>query len=389
MPAATRWGVIFALIFAGMIAAGQIGKAAVALPLVQRDLGLGLFAASWVVSMNALLGAVAGLPAGAAVSALTNRVALAVGLALLGLGSLAGAAATSGAYLIATRALESVGFLATVISIPALLQAASAEKDSDLVFSLWGTYLPFGSALMMLVGAHFGWQTLWLLNGLLALAYAPLMLWLAPKGAPRARTRGRAQGGLAAVLSSRGPALLALGFGVYAFQYFAIVGLFPTLLVERLGLSTTAAGTISAVIAICNGVGNLLAGAAMRAGATLWAVMTGGFVFAGIASFAVFAESVPVAAVAAAAGAILVVTGLIPASIFAAAPRITHSAHALTIALGLVMQASNMGQLLGSPAMGAWVELFGWGYAPAVIVAASLAGIAAAFGLRRVLEQRR
>ncbi len=385
----TRWGIVFALIFAGTIASGQIGKAAVALPLIQRELGLGLFAASWVIAMYAILGSIAGFPAGAIVSMLSNRAALAGGLAVIGIGSLAGAAAQSGAFLIATRALESFGFLAVAVAIPALLRAASREKDSDLVFSFWGTYMPAGSAFMMLVGAQLDWQALWIVNGVLALAYAPAILWLAPLATPPVRTRGHMRGNVAIVLTSPGPLLLAVAFGVYAFQYFAIIGLLPTLLVDRMGLSTAAAGTISAVAVICNGIGNLLAGGLMRVGAPLWAVVAGGFLFAGVASFGMFAESAPVALVAVTACAILVVTGLTPASLFAAAPRVAKNAHLLTIALGLITQASNIGQLLGAPAMAAWVERFGWGYAPAVIVATTLAGIAIAAGLRAVLQKRR
>lgn len=385
----TRWSVVFALIFAGMVAAGQVGKAAVALPLIQRELGLGLFVASWVIAMYGILGAVAGIPAGAIVSVLTNRVALAGGLAVIGIGSLAGAAAESGAFLIATRALESCGFLAVVIAIPALLRAASVEKDNDLVFSFWGTYMPFGSAPMMLVGAYLDWHTLWIVNGALALAYAPVILWLAPDAAAPVRTRGHVRKNVKAVLTAPGPLLIASAFGVYVFQYFAIVGLFPTLLVDRMGLSTAAAGTISAITVICNGIGNLLAGGLMRLGTPLWSVVAASFTFAAVAGFGVFAESLPVAVMAAFACLILAVGGLIPASLFAATPRVARNANLLTMALGLLVQASNIGQLLGAPAMAAWVEHFGWGYAPWVLVATSVAGIAIAGGLRVVLRKRR
>ena len=60
----TRWGVVSVLIFAGGITALQIGKAAIAVPILQRELALTLVAASWVVGAYGVLGAVAGLPAG-------------------------------------------------------------------------------------------------------------------------------------------------------------------------------------------------------------------------------------------------------------------------------------------------------------------------------------
>jgi hypothetical protein len=77
---ATRLGVVLALILAGMITAGQVGKAAVALPLIQRELGLGLFAASWVIAMYGILGSLVGIPAGAVVATSVAGIAIAGGL---------------------------------------------------------------------------------------------------------------------------------------------------------------------------------------------------------------------------------------------------------------------------------------------------------------------
>ena len=105
MPTQTRWGAVAALLIAGVIAALQLGKASIALPFVQRDLMLTLTVASWVVGAYGVLGAAAGLPAGVMSSLFTARNALLAGLAVAGFGSLAGAAANSGALLIATRAI--------------------------------------------------------------------------------------------------------------------------------------------------------------------------------------------------------------------------------------------------------------------------------------------
>ena len=63
MAERTRWGAAFVLIFAGVISALQIGKAATAVPVLQHELALTLVAASWIVGAYGVLGAVAGLPA--------------------------------------------------------------------------------------------------------------------------------------------------------------------------------------------------------------------------------------------------------------------------------------------------------------------------------------
>ncbi len=80
MPLQTRWGAAFVLIFAGVISALQIGKAAIAVPVLQRELALTLVAASWIVGAYGVLGAIAGLPAGILSSLLSARATLIAGL---------------------------------------------------------------------------------------------------------------------------------------------------------------------------------------------------------------------------------------------------------------------------------------------------------------------
>ena len=108
-----------------------------------------------------------------------------------------------------------------------------------------------------------------------------------------------------AALGSPGPILLALAFGIYTFQYAAMANLLPTLLVDRLGLSIAAAGTISAITVAANAVGNVFAGALLRFGAPFWAVAAFAYCFVGVAGFGVFSENLPVVLIAALASASL------------------------------------------------------------------------------------
>jgi MFS family permease len=391
MAPATPWLSVTALIFAGVIAALQIGKAAIAVPVLQHELGLSLAAASWIIGAHAVLGALGGLPAGVMVSILPMRATVLLGLLACGLGSLAGALASTGSFLLATRVLEGCGFLAVVISVPRLLRAMTAPADREFVFALWGAYLPAGAAVMMIGGPALmssGWQTLWLFNGALVLAYtlalARMSLGEAVTPAPSA---DRVKTNLGAVLRAPGALLLALAFGVYTFQYSALAGFLPTLLVEKLGVSITAAGFISALAVACNGLGNVCAGALLRFRVPLWAIMTGAFAFAGTAGFVIFATNLPLIAVAVTAAATLGIVGLIPASIFAAAPSVVPTSALLAIAMGLILQATNLGQLLGPAALGALVGHYGWSRAPLLFAAVMVAGIAIALSLRIVLRR--
>ncbi|KAB2883642.1 MAG: MFS transporter [Pseudorhodoplanes sp.] len=389
MSAQTRWGAVAALIAAGMVGAFQIGKAAIAVPLLQQDLGLSLVFASWIVGAFGALGAIFGIFAGTVVAMFEPRRTLLVGLCVTGLASIAGALAPDGATLLATRIAEGCGYLAVVLSVPRLLHTVARPSDSDRVFACWGVYLPAGSALMMLLGpliAAPGWRMLWLVNGVLALAYAAAVARVVAAQPPAAETT-RALTNIARVIRAPGPLLLATIFGIYTFHYFALTGLLPALLVDRLGLGIAAAGMVSALTALANGIGNLLAGALIRMGAPLWAVAAAGFVVMGISGFAIFSSQLPVVVIATVAAATLVISGLIPASIFAAAPRLTASAALLSITIGLAMNGSNLGQLLGPVALAAFVQRFGWDGAPFLFVGVMVAGLAAAMTLRAVLRR--
>lgn len=391
MPSKTRWGAILALIVGGIVAALQIGKAAVALPALQTELALSLSAAAWIVGAYSALGAVAGLPVGITISLMRARPVMLGGLTLAGAASLAGAFAPNGAILIATRMLEGCGFLACAIAVPRLLRAFASARDSQAVFALWGVYLPGGAAVMMLGGPYlmaFGWQTLWIVNGVIALAYAAFLSRLTVSEPPLPQLDMRVVlANIRRMLGTPGPVLLGLIFALYSFQYAAMTGLMPTLLVQQLGLSIPAAGFISALVVAANAIGNLSAGVLVRLKMPIWAVIALPLGFQGLAAFGIFSQALPVTAVALLACASLVLTGLIPASIFAAAPGFAPNPALLAIAIGLVNQTSNIGSLAGPAVLGAFVQAFGWARAPLVFLAVMVAAVTVALLLRRALRR--
>src|SRR5689334_7254689 len=86
------------------------------------------------------------------------------GLGAVGIGSAIGAAASGAAVLIVSRAIEGLGLLATVLVIPDLLQHTVAPRDRDLMLAIWGSYMPIGRVVMLLLGPalpEIGWRALW------------------------------------------------------------------------------------------------------------------------------------------------------------------------------------------------------------------------------------
>ena len=97
--------------------------------------------------------------------------------------------------------------------------------------------------------------------------------------------------------------------------------------------------------------------------------------------------SLPVAAIAILASASLAITGFIPASIFAAAPRFAASSAVLAIVLGLINQATNLGNLIGPAVMAFTVQSFGWARAPFLFVGVTIAGVTVALLLRHAMKR--
>src|SRR5215472_10348355 len=89
---ATDWRAVGFAVAAGIVGAFQIGKAAIALPALRADLGMGLAAAGWVLGIFNLIGILAGMALGALIGGWGDRRALLLGLLLLATAGLAGAA---------------------------------------------------------------------------------------------------------------------------------------------------------------------------------------------------------------------------------------------------------------------------------------------------------
>lgn len=375
--APTRWVAVAVVVASGVVAALQVGKGAIALPALRAEFGLRLEAAGWIMSVFALLGVVGGIPAGAAVARFGDRRLLALGLAALALGSVVGSAAGSFPLLLATRVLEGLGFLLVVVAAPALLQRVVAAPDRDLAFGIWSAFMPAGMAIALLLGAALsGWRPFWLANAVLAGAFV-LLLLLAVRG------REHVPGGLSwreigrdAVLTatSRGPLLLASAFVLYSLLYFALASFLPVLLMERMGVAVAAAGALSAVAVGANVLGNLAAGLLLGRGAARWVLIATAAAVMTASGIAVFALSLPPTLVFLLCVLFSGVGGLLPATVLGAAALVAPKPGLGPMTLGLTMQGSNLGQVIGPVAVGGVVDAAGW---PAAAIPVAVAGVLA------------
>jgi predicted MFS family arabinose efflux permease len=356
------------------------------MPLIVADLHIGVDVGSMILAVVAATGAVGAMPVSMVLRRLGARRALILGLVAIGGGSAIGAAASGAALLIASRAIEGLGLLATVLVIPDLLQQAVAQRDRDLMLAIWGTYMPIGTVLMLLLGPALpviGWRTLWIFDAALPLAYAGLCFLRFGLGERGARGSSLLSD-IDALFRARGCLYLALAFGLYSFCYVTVAGFMPLLLVTELHLSVAAAGLFTTAAVAANVAGNVTAGILLRAGVPIWANVAMSFVTYGVASLIIFASGAAGGLIAVTAALTLGIGGLTPGSIFAAVPRFAPNPALVTPTVGLIQQASNIGQFIGPLATGFVAARLGWPAVPFVMIPAACAGLAIAAGIRRL-----
>ena len=383
---------MLAVVGAGLAAAAQIGKVPPAIAALRADLGIGLVAAGWVLSIFNVLGLLLGVGIGAASFRLGPRWLALSGLVLLALGGLAGALAPGAPALLGARLVEGMGFLMVVISGPALLAALARPADLKLVFGWWGTYMPLGQALIMAVAppllAWFGWRGLWIANAILVALAAPALA-LATRGLSRPRAAGGGAGvaGLfgevRAMLASPRAVVPALAFASYSLQYLALTGFLPTLLGEE-GLGEGPAAWATALVILANAGGNVMGGALLHQGWARSALIALASAVMAVSAIGIFALGLPLEL---RYGLCLVfsgVGGFIPTSLLGGAASFAPARHLVHATNGLLVQGSNLGLVIGPPAVAALaVATGGWAWSPAILATSAACAVILALVLRR------
>ena len=155
----------------------------VALPSIQRDLGIGLSELQWTVNAYALTFAVLMLTGGKLADFMGRRSIFLVGLVIFTVSSLACGLATSGEMLIAARTVQGVG---AALMLPATLGIISATfpvHQRGTAIGIWAGVsamaLAFGPVVGGLLTEHIAWGWIFFINvpvGVLAIIVARLVI---------------------------------------------------------------------------------------------------------------------------------------------------------------------------------------------------------------------
>jgi MFS transporter, CP family, cyanate transporter len=388
------------IVFAGVCAALHVGKLPPALPVLQDALNITLVQAGFLLSAVQVASMTLGLAVGLSADSLGLRRSMLMGLALLSVASISGGFVDDAQSLLFLRALEGLGFLLVVMPAPALIRRTVDASQLSGRMGWWGTYMPTGSALALLLGpwviAGLSWSAWWWLLGAVA-AFAWVAVWLCvPDVQPPAPTHDAANDAwpkrLALTLQSPGPWLVALTFAVYSSQWLAVVGFLPTVYAE-LGLAAGTAGVLSACVALANVSGNIMSGRLLQRGWPAQRLLSIGFACMALGAVGAYAvwqgQGLPTSVRFACVVMFSAVGGLIPGTLFSCALRLAPSECTVSTTVGYMQQLSALGQFAGPPLV-AWVAASagGWQWTWAVTASLSLAGAVLAHLIGHALHKK-
>jgi len=390
--ASTNWPGALTAYAAGVVAAAYFAKIAPALPLIRQEFGLSLIGAGWLVSAFNLLGVTTAVFVGTAADRIGALRFCAAGLVLLAAGAAAGALAGGPGLLIAARIVEGSGFVAIVVSAPALVAAAAAPADRALALGCWASYMPAGAALAMLAGAGTlpvaGWRGLWWL-GVAAAAAALVMLlrlrasYAAPPGAAR-----RSLAVLRGTVTRPQPWALGIAFAMYTLQWHAVMMWLPTYAQENYVLGEGTAALVTALYVVINVAGNLGGGLLLHRGARRSTIIGVTFAATALLFAAMFAAGVAPPVRYALVLLYSAVTGVIAAAALSGGVRYARDASELSAMQGLIVQISQGGTFLSPLVVALAVSLLGgWNASLYVLLGAGAIGIACALAIRRMEQQ--
>jgi MFS family permease len=371
-----------------------VGKLPVAIPQLRSELTLTLVEAGFMLSLVQLAGMLLGLSVGLLSDRLGPATVMRAGLMLLGAGSALGAVAPSVTWLLVTRVVEGAGFLLAVLPAPGLMRLHVAPQAAlSRALGWWGTYMPLGTALALLLGGWLmgwvGWRTVWLALALVSMGAALLLHLKVPtKATPGAGRPSELLARLRRTLRAPGPWLVALAFFMYSGQWLAVIGFLPTIH-GGLGWGAGSVAVLGACAAAVNMGGNVMAGRLLAQGRAPGRVMV--FAFGSMALGAVCAFGAEGHPVAQYLGVLVFsgVGGLVPGTLFGVAVAMAPGNDTVSTTVGWMQQFSSLGQLVGPPAVAWMVTLTGgWQSTWVLTGACSLAGAAISLRLQQVWDTR-
>jgi len=174
-------------------------------------------------------------------------------------------------------------------------------------------------------------------------------------------------------------------FLTYTAQWTAVMAWLPTFIVEQREASLGVASVMTALVVMMNIGGNWLGSVLLHKGVPRWALISAGTLAMGLTALAFFPEGLPDMVRYGLCLAFSLFGGMQPASLTSGAPAHAPSPGQLGTTNGYWMQGSQLGQLLGAPAVAAVVTISGgWALAGPALALGTVLNVFLALWLRKL-----
>lgn len=394
-PARTRTAWI-PIVIAGVAAAMHIWKLPEALSFVQADLGMTLIEAGVLLGIVQVGSMLLGLGVSLFSEVLGLRRTLLIGLTLLSVASLAGAFAQTTGFLMATRAVEGVGFLMATVVCPPLIRVITPPARANIAIGWWGAFQGLATFVAVLASTllltSISWQAWWVLMAAVTAVTIPLILFLVPPPPSGRDSNVRlAVKRVGATVRTLPPWIAGVVFACYSLQWGSVIGFLPTIFDEA-GVGGLWPGIVTAVVGGVNGVGNIITGRLHQRGVPMRRLIIIGLATMGITSVITFApewSAVPggLAVQIIAVALFSAVGALVPATLNRIAVDIAPPNGSGAAAMGLMVQIYNGANFVGPIIIAAIATAAGsWHLSWTMTLGASLMGVLLAW---RFLSGRR
>jgi EmrB/QacA subfamily drug resistance transporter len=178
-----KWWTLGALAFALFMIMLDNTVVNVALPSIQRDLGIGLSELEWTVNAYALMFAVLMLSGGKLADFFGRRRVFLIGLAVFTLSSLVCGLATTGGTLIGARTVQGVGAALMMPATLSIISATFPPHQRGMAIGIWAGVSAMALAIGPLIGGlltqHIHWSWIFFVNvpiGVLGFAVGRLVI---------------------------------------------------------------------------------------------------------------------------------------------------------------------------------------------------------------------
>lgn len=363
------------LVLTGIVTALCIGKLPPVLADLQRDVGLTLVQAGWLVALFMVAAACIGIAGGSIADRFGPRRVMLTGMGLLAGAGVLGALATNVPLLFASRAAESLGSLLVVLPVPALLRRSVPVRQLSTWLGIWAAYMPVGMAVGLvatpLVAGAVGWRAAWLLLAALCAAWTIVLWWPAgplaqaarqPQSAPHALDPPPLLRSIGATLRAPGPWLLSLCFMCYAGQFIGIFSFLP-LIYTQAGIGAGTGSWLTALGVLANVAGTVASGVLLQRGIGRSALITFSGLSMALLAWIAFGSEAGFALRYLSLVMLSAIGGLIPGALFASVPIYAPNPSAVSTTVGWMQQGSAIGQLILPPIFAATAQHTGsWGY---------------------------